>query len=266
MERLKKSLASNLSSERSSSTLSRSSSREWLENLEKELSPDGTNVELTSPSSARIDDNAITANFGVGDVLKRALKLDDEECESVARDANDATKKRRGGRKKSSFDIFSNRNKDLEKDLGTTDEPKPKQLGCVWKVQDRHSYTDIIYRRRSSNYSTNNTCNQEDIRGKKNRQNHRNSLRSSISSLCSSLRGSDVLNLPKEYNIEAKERKLDEGENDELPPGDEKNNNTPHGAKNQCNDNSDDSFSTLASIEEQVRTRYTFNGRASSRI
>ena len=163
-------------------------------------------------------------------------------------------RKRRGGRRKTSFSMFSNKNNDLKKVTKTTDEAKPKQLGCVWKVQDiRQSYSDVIYRRRSSNFSGNKKNNQANSRGEKSRQNQRNSLRSSISSLCSSLRGSDVLNLPKEYDIDDKTRKSVDGENDELPPDcDKKNNNGK-----DC-----DSFSTLASIEEQMRTRYAFTGHA----
>ena len=279
MERLKRSLTSNLDSERSSSTLSRSSSREWLDALEKELSPadqssGGTDTNLSDPPSApRTDDSTITTNLGVGDVLKRALNLNDQECESAdnrkqsaAREAND-TRKRRGGRRKSAFNIFPNKNIDSEKDA-TANEPKAKQLGCVWKVQDvRHSYADIIYRRRSSNFSANKNKNQDNGEGKKNRQIQRNSLRSSISSLCSSLRGSDALNLPKEYDIvEGTGKQDDDDDDDGVPPGGGEKNDTKHGTKNQCKANDNDSFSTLASIEEQVRTRYTFNGRASSCI
>ena len=282
MERLKRSLTSNLDSERSSSTLSRSSSREWLDALEKELSPadqssGGTDTNLSDPSLApRTDDSTITTNLGVGDVLKRALNLNNQECESAdnrkqsaAREAND-TRKRRGGRRKSAFNIFSSKNFDSEKDA-TVNEPKAKQLGCVWKVQDvRHSYADIIYRRRSSNFSANKNKNQDNGEGKKNRQIQRNSLRSSISSLCSSLRGSDTLNLPKEYDTGEGMGKQDDDDDDDdddgVPPGGGEKNDTKHGTKNQCKANDNDSFSTLASIEEQVRTRYTFNGRASSCI
>lgn len=155
MERLKRSLTSNLSSERSTSTLSRStSSREWLDALEQELSPAGQ-------SSGGTGTNTVTAckNLGVGDVLKRALNLNDQGCESAddgkqaaAREEVNDTGKRRGSRRKPSFNIFSNRNNDPETDA-TTNEPKSKQLGCVWKAKDvRHSYSDIIYRRRSSNF------------------------------------------------------------------------------------------------------------------
>ena len=280
MERLKRSLTSNLDSERSSSTLSRSSSREWLDALEKELSPadqssGGTNTNLSASSAALVDDNAVTTNLGVGDVLKRALNPNDQECESAdnrkqsaAREAND-TRKRRGGRRKSAFNIFSNKNIDSEKDA-TANEPKVKQLGCVWMVQDvRHSYADIIYRRRSSNFSANKNKNQDNGEGKKNRQIQRNSLRSSISSLCPSLRGSDVLNLPKECDIGEGMGKQDDDDDDDddgVPPGGGEKNDTKHGTKNQCNENNGDSFSTLASIEAQMRTRYILNGGASSCI
>ena len=151
MERLKRSLTSNLNSERSTSTLSRStSSREWLDALEQELSPAGQSSGGT---------NSVTKSLAAGDVLKRALNLNDQGCESAddgkqaaAREEVNDTGKRRGGHRKSSFNIFSNRNNDPKTDA-TTNEPKSKQLGCVWKAKDvRHSYSDIIYRRRSSNF------------------------------------------------------------------------------------------------------------------
>ena len=67
MERLKRSLTSNLDSERSSSKLSRSSSREWLDALEKELSPadqssGGTNTNFSDPSSAPRTDEMKAGN------------------------------------------------------------------------------------------------------------------------------------------------------------------------------------------------------------
>ena len=63
-------------------------SREWGDALEQELSPAGpssgaTNMDLSASSPALVDDNAATTNLGVGDVLKRALNLNDQECESA---------------------------------------------------------------------------------------------------------------------------------------------------------------------------------------
>ena len=62
------------------------------------------------------------------------------------------------------------------------------------------------------------------------------------------------MNLPKEYDIDDETRKHS-GIDDELP-FDSKEKNTP---QDTCSANNNDSFSTLASIEEQMRARYTFH-------
>jgi len=256
MEQLKKSLTSNLRSERSASTFSRTSSREWLDALEKELSranPSGGDINMEySDLSGETANETITSNFGVSDVLKRALNLNDPECnkaaDKVVAAAPSDTKKRSSG-KMSSFNIFHNRNKDHKKVIPNDEPTFKKELGCVWKVQDvRHSYSDIIYKRRSSNVTCSSRRDEIKEDGK---QKKRRSCRSSISSICSiSLRESDVLNLPDEFDI-GDQKKEEEGDGDgelslvvEQPCGKQHNHDS-------------DSFSSLASIEERMK-RFAF--------